>query len=121
MQRTERVTSKLITNLCFKMFQCYDFKVHLGLAYVANLEKLSNFKLAMEGILSLGVQLLTIDDITLLALKDPVLCQTLTSVFDARLKNLIEKVDREASFRMSYLIHDLKYMCKPLVAPVVIH
>lgn len=48
------------------------------------------------------------------------LCQTLTKVFETRLTKLIDKSDRESFFRMSYLIHDLKYMCKPLVAPIVV-
>lgn len=46
---------KLITNVFYKMFQSYDFKLNLGLAYIANLKELSAFKKRPEGILSLGV------------------------------------------------------------------
>lgn len=54
-QQLERITIKQVTNLFFKMFQSYEFKLHLGLAYVANFFELSEFKNSPDGILSLGV------------------------------------------------------------------
>lgn len=82
--------------------------------------ELSDFKNSNDGVLSLGVQLLTIDDIILQSLKDPVLCLKFTKVLDYRLSKTIESQTREHFIRLSYLAHDVKYMCKPLVTPIVI-
>jgi len=46
---------KQITNLFFKMFQSYDFKLNLGLSYIANIRELTSYETNPEGISSLGV------------------------------------------------------------------
>lgn len=116
----ERPALKQISNLFIKMFQTLEFKLHLGLSYIANLKELSNFKQSTEGILSLGVQLITIDEIIMLILKDPVLITNFTSVLSHVLTRVLTENNRENLWRCSYLGHDLKYMSKPLVVPYAI-
>ena len=52
------------------MFPCFEFKKSLGLAYIANLNHIIKGQNGGAGILSLGVQLLTIEDIILTITKD---------------------------------------------------
>ena len=68
---------KMSMNICYTMFQSYEFKNNLGFAYMANIDKLYKFRHeineSFKGIVSLGVQILTIDDIAIAILKDPLL------------------------------------------------
>lgn len=60
-------TRHLMHELYFKMFQSFKFKQHLGACFAANFETISqhNYKLK-NSIGSIGVQVLTIDDISLM-------------------------------------------------------
>ena len=55
-------------------------------------------------------------------MRDPVLCALFPKVISKRLQILSNDGTgtRTEYIRLAYLMHDLKYMCKPLVAPIIV-
>lgn len=54
-------------------------------------------------------------------MRDPELCSSFTEVISERFQDMAAKSDKIKYYRLAYLMHDLKYMCKPLVAPIIIN
>jgi hypothetical protein len=80
----------------------------------------------VRGILSLGVQILTIEEVTLSILKDAVLRKKIVSLLEQMIESFKNLEDRTAESQLQYskliyLIHDLKYMSKPLAIPSIVH
>jgi hypothetical protein len=110
------------------MFQSYYFKQNLGFAYIANIDSLYHYSSIENerGILSLGVQILTIEEIGLKIFKDSVLRKKIGSLLEGMVDSLKTLEDRTqesqiAYSKLIYLIHDLKYMSKPLRIPSIVH
>jgi hypothetical protein len=62
-------TKNMIYEFYFKMFQSFKFKQNLGLSFAANIEILTVERSTNENNLgSIGVQILTIDEISLMIL-----------------------------------------------------
>ena len=55
-------------------------------------------------------------------MRDPVLCALYPKVISKRLQTLSKDgiETRKEYIRLAFLMHDLKYMCKPLVAPRIV-
>ena len=85
---------KLQYELYFKMFQSFKFKQILGLAFGANFEVLQLKKNIKEkedrGIGSIGVQILTIDEISLMIVQDDNIRNIMLETFTKAIDNLIE-------------------------------
>lgn len=67
----EKDQRKIVYEFYFKMFQSFKFKQILGLSFVANISTLtSERKFEEADIMSIGVQVLTVDDIALTIMKN---------------------------------------------------
>ena len=108
---------KLLHDFYFKMFQSFRFKQQLGLSFASNFEIVSlersdsdNYYLG-----SIGVQILTIDDVGMMIMQDPqlreIMIQTYSKVLDSLVDSKFEsKKDVTSIF---HVLYDLKYITKP--------
>ncbi len=98
----------------FKMFQSYKMKVMLGLSYTANLRVLVFSRNVEHSISDLGVQFLTVDEISLTIAKDPGLRNNFCTVFDEVIENFCQDHhERNGYYIFIRISYDLKYMGKP--------
>ena len=113
---TEKKLKELIYELYFKMFQSYKFKQLLGLCFAANFEVISLERDADgNNIGQIGVQILTIDDIGLMIMRDEKLRGNITRTFGKITDLLVETDfdDEKISSAMFHVLYDLKYLARP--------
>lgn len=101
------------------MFQSFKFKQILGLAFGANFEVLSLEKNIKEkedrSIGSIGVQILTIDEISLMIIQDDNIRNIMLETFTKAIDNLIETDFNDAAQGTLFtILYDFKYMTRHL-------
>jgi hypothetical protein len=105
----------MIYEFYFKMFQSFKFKQNLGLSFASNIEILTMERTPNDNNLgSIGVQILTIDEISLMILQQPGLRNNMTRTFNKLVNNLVNnKFEQKDSTSMFHFLYDLKYMTRP--------
>jgi len=96
------------------MFQSYKFKEILGLAFAANFEVISLQRETKDtAIGSNGVQILTIDEISLMIFQDENLRNMMTDTLGQAMDNLVENdfSDHDQTI-LIHILYDLKYMTR---------
>ena len=96
------------------MFQSYKFKEILGLAFAANFEVISLQRETKDtAIGSNGVQILTIDEISLMIFQDENLRNVMTDTLGQAMDNLVENdfSDHDQTI-LIHILYDLKYMTR---------
>ena len=96
------------------MFQSYKFKEILGLAFAANFEVISLQRETKDtAIGSIGVQILTIDEISLMIFQDENLRNMMTDTLGQAMDNLVENdfSDHDQTI-LIHILYDLKYMTR---------
>ena len=111
--KLSKACQKELYNFVFSLFQTYEFKAALGMTYVANLDILTKNASDGKSLLNLGVQLLTIDSISLLIVKDPALKASLAESNVRIWRKIAKKRNEKALNNALYLSYDLKYMARP--------
>ena len=108
-------TRKIVYDLFFKMFQSYHFKQALTLSFAANYGKIMMKDDESEhGISSIGVQVLTSDEMSMLIFTDERLRNCVLDVFEDTLRHFRSNFkDRSAFYNLFTVLHDLKYMARP--------
>jgi hypothetical protein len=97
------------------MFQSFKFKQNLGLSFAANIEILTIERSTHENNLgSIGVQILTIDEISLMILQQPALRYNMVRTFVNLINNLVNNnFEAKDASSMFHFLYDLKYMTRP--------
>lgn len=91
------------------------------MTYIANLDKLTLGSGDEKSLISIGVQLLTIDSITLQIMRDKGLRdQIVETNINAWRKLIEEPKDSTARWNVYMMAADLKYMAKPATLPAII-
>ena len=87
-----RGIQKLIYEFYFKLFQSFKFKQALGISFAANFDDLV-FLNPSDGnrLATIGVQILTIDDIALKIIKEPQLKKNFIDVYAKSIDLMVEK------------------------------
>lgn len=96
------------------MFQSYKFKQLLGACFAANFEVISvEREENNHSIGSIGVQVLTIDEISLMIMQDDNLRGNILSGFSKVVDNLIESEFSEKDQNsLLHILYDIKYMTR---------
>lgn len=82
---------KVMHELYFKMFQSFKFKQYLGLTFAANIVVIQTQSDKVKNrIGSIGVQLLTIEEISLMIMQNTNLRENLLDAYETAMDNLIE-------------------------------
>ena len=90
------------------------------MSYVANLPAFTRHDPEQRGLQSLGVQVLTIEDITIQIMTDPLLRVTLESNFRDQVMEMLEDpLETKHWYTVFWACVDLKYMGKPAALPVI--
>jgi hypothetical protein len=96
------------------MFQSYKFKEILGLAFAANYEVISlQRETKHTSISEIGVQILTIDEISLMIFQDENLRNVMMDTLGQAMDNLVESdfSDHDQTILIR-ILYDLKYMTR---------
>ena len=103
---------KIVTDsIIFKKFQSLRFKKLLGLTYVSNFDAILNNTLNENSYSHLGVQILTIPEISLMIVEDDSLRNIVLDKFKSVFK-VTRDTPKSTKKQFSYLISDLKYILK---------
>eukprot|EP00347_Sterkiella_histriomuscorum_P017752 403348132 len=107
----------------FKLFQSFKFKQLLGLSFAANFEVITIERPdSHHNIGSIGVQILTIDEIGLMIMKEAQYRQCIINTYDKVMNQMIESDYNEkyANFYF-HMLFDLKYLCRPKTLNYIIY
>ena len=73
----------------FKMFASFQFKLNIGLSYIANLSKLVRISEEGNTLRSLGVQILTIEELVVRICQNPALVSCITETLDQTISEFV--------------------------------
>ncbi|CDW74007.1 zinc finger family protein [Stylonychia lemnae] len=107
---------KLIYEFYFQLFQSYKFKQHLGLSFAANFKKLilKRTEQSQYNMGSIGVQILTIDEIGLMIMKEEKLRENLVKTYELVIDKLVSSSFQNKYVNYMYsILFDIKYLSRP--------
>ena len=103
-----------------QLFQSYDFKQSLSMAYISNLEALISSKQEMGQLVDLGVQVLTNQPMVIQIFTDPNLVAIINQTFEHLVSEMIEDpLKKQTSHKLQMFCLNLDYIAKPDVLRVI--
>ena len=111
----DNVTREIIYNLLFCLFQSYRFKQYLTLSLTANYSSIICKTADSEhDIASIGVQVFTSDEMSMLIYKNPDLRNNILTQFWSTIRDMRQAPENEDNYyQMFKVLHDIKYIARP--------